>query len=144
MGLGLSIFDIMGPVMVGPSSSHTAGALRIGKKVQALTGKGIRRAHIVLYNSFADTGEGHGTTLAIVAGLLGFDTFSHKIKYSHNHAWIEGMEIDFERDYDETKHPNSALIIVEKFSGQTIAGYGESLGGGIIRFRRIKIAEVIE
>ncbi len=144
MGSALSIFDIMGPVMVGPSSSHTAGALKIGKKVQAMAGEGIRRAHIILFNSFADTGEGHGTTLAIVGGLLGLDTFSHEIKFSHNKAYAEGMEIEFEKEHDETKHPNSALIIVEKYTGEIIAGYGESLGGGIIKFEPIKIAEVVE
>ncbi len=139
-----SIFDIMGPVMVGPSSSHTAGALKIGSKVKALAGAGIRSAHIVLYNSFADTGEGHGTNLAIVAGLLGLDTFSHEIKFSHNIAHVNGMTIDIEKEHDESKHPNSALIIIEKFSGEMIAGFGESLGGGIITFNEIKIAKVSE
>lgn len=128
--------------MVGPSSSHTAGAVKIGSKVKALAGEGIRKAQIVLYNSFADTGEGHGTNLAIVAGLLGLDTFSHEIKFSHDRAWTNGMTIEIEKDHDPSKHPNSALIIIEKYSGEIVAGFGESLGGGIIRFSEIKIAEV--
>ena len=67
----MDIFDIIGPVMVGPSSSHTAGAVRIGYISQRLMGEQISKAEILLYGSFLDTGKGHGTNKAIVAGLLG-------------------------------------------------------------------------
>ncbi|MEK6941939.1 MAG: serine dehydratase beta chain [archaeon] len=138
------IFDIMGPVMVGPSSSHTAGALRIGASVFAKIGDDLKRAHIVLYNSFADTGEGHGTVFAIVAGLLGLDTFNPKIKKSHDIAWLSGVEIDFERAYDESKHPNSTMIIAQKYSGETFVGYGESIGGGAITFKDLSVQRPTE
>ncbi|MFP3393722.1 serine dehydratase beta chain, partial [Brevibacillus sp. SIMBA_076] len=77
-----SVFDIIGPVMIGPSSSHTAGAARIGRVARHLFDREPEWAHISFYGSFAKTYKGHGTDVAIVGGLLDFDTFDERIKES--------------------------------------------------------------
>lgn len=92
-----SVFDIIGPVMVGPSSSHTAGAARIGLVARKLFGRKPEWAHISFYGSFAETYRGHGTDVAIVAGLLGFDTFDDRLPNALEIARIEGLDVSFSR-----------------------------------------------
>lgn len=88
----MNVFDILGPVMIGPSSSHTAGAARIGLMTRALLGKTPVKAHIFLHGSFAKTYKGHGTDKALVAGILGMQTDDERIRFSLDVAKKEGLE----------------------------------------------------
>ena len=108
----MDIFDIIGPVMVGPSSSHTAGAVRIGYISQRLMGEQISKAEILLYGSFLDTGKGHGTNKAIVAGLLGMKPDDMRIPESLDIAKKRGIEITFGKSSLKEAHPNSAQLIL--------------------------------
>ena len=92
----MNVFDILGPVMIGPSSSHTAGAARIGLMTRALLGKTPVKAHIFLHGSFAKTYKGHGTDKALVAGILGMQTDDERIRFSLDVAKKEGLEIQIE------------------------------------------------
>lgn len=137
----MNIFDIIGPVMVGPSSSHTAGVVRIGLAARKLMGEPIRRAEILLYGSLLATGKGHGTDCAIVAGLLGFKPDDERISHSQELAAEQGMEILFgEADLKEA-HSNSVLLKLTGVSGRTMEIVGESLGGSLINIRSINGVE---
>ena len=128
----LDIFDILGPVMVGPSSSHTAGAVRIGNMARTLLGGRPVRARIGLYGSFAGTGKGHGTDRAIIAGLLGMQTDDERIASSFACAAQEGMAFTFESVKLTGEHPNTAKLILTARSGRTMEMVASSLGGGRI------------
>ena len=133
----MNLFDIVGPVMVGPSSSHTAGAVKIGYVARKLMGQPIVKAKILLYGSFLATGKGHGTGFALVAGLLGMQPDDDRIPHSIEIAEKEGMEIQFgEADLQEA-HPNSAQLILTGESGRQLEVIGESVGGS-----RINIASI--
>ena len=106
----MDLFDIVGPIMVGPSSSHTAGAVRMGYVAGKLLGEPVKKAEILLYGSFLATGEGHGTKKAIVAGLLGMQPDDYKIADSFEIAQTRGMEITFGEARLEEAHPNTAVI----------------------------------
>lgn len=133
----MNIFDIVGPVMVGPSSSHTAGAARIGYVAQKLLGEKVKEASIGLYGSFQATGTGHGTQKALIAGLLGMMPDDMRIPDSFSIAKESGMEFSFEEANLKDAHPNSAELKLEGISGRKLSVVGESLGGG-----RINIAKV--
>lgn len=135
----MDIFDIIGPVMVGPSSSHTAGAVRIGYISQKLMGEQIKEANILLYGSFLDTGKGHGTNKAIVAGLLGMQPDDMRIPHSMEIAEKKGIKVTFGKSTLKEAHPNSAQIILTGISGKQLEVVGESLGGS-----RINIAQIDE
>ena len=107
-----SVFDIIGPVMIGPSSSHTAGAARIGKIARDLFGKQPTWARIHLYGSFAETYKGHGTDVAIVGGLLNYDTFDERIKTAFDDAKTAGLTFEFIPETAHTEHPNTARIVI--------------------------------
>ena len=108
----MNLFDILGPVMVGPSSSHTAGAVKIGYVSRKLMAQPIKKARILLYGSFLATGKGHGTQLAIVAGLLGMRPDDSRIPHSIEYAKEAGMEVEIgEADLKEG-HPNSVQLIL--------------------------------
>ena len=127
-----SVFDIIGPVMIGPSSSHTAGAVRIGKVVNSIFGEIPDTVTFHLYNSFAKTYRGHGTDKALVAGILGMDTDNPDIKNSLEIAHQKGISIywDILKD-SNAPHPNTAKITVEK-GDKTMSITGVSIGGGNI------------
>lgn len=126
-----SVFDIIGPIMVGPSSSHTAGAVRIGRFARTIMGGTPRRAQILLHGSFLETGPGHGTDKGIVAGLLGMETFDPQVKESFDVAAREGMAFEIgEIDLGPKIHPCSAKLILEAEDGKTIEIIGTSIGGG--------------
>lgn len=133
----MNIFDILGPVMVGPSSSHTAGAVKIGYISKELLGDIPIKAEIFLHGSFALTGEGHGTDKALVAGLLGMQTDDSRIPESFDIAKKEKMEFVFNKIELKNAHPNSVLMKLEAASGRKLEIIAASLGGG-----RIKIAEI--
>lgn len=129
----MNILDILGPVMVGPSSSHTAGAARIGMMARRLLGEGTpSRATITLYGSFAATGQGHGTDRAIIAGLLGMKPDDERIAVSFDWAVAAGMEFTFLRSKLSAEHPNTAHIDLVSKSGKTLSVTASSLGGGRI------------
>ena len=129
----LDIFDILGPVMVGPSSSHTAGAVRIGRMAATLLGEAPVRAAIGLYGSFAETGRGHGTDRAVVAGLLGMGPDDLEIPRSFELAQVRGLEFSFYTARLREAHPNTAVLEVEGASGRRLAMRAASTGGGRIR-----------
>ena len=112
----LDIFDILGPVMVGPSSSHTAGAVRIGRMARTLLGAEVARADIGLHGSFADTGRGHGTDRALVAGLLGMKPDDLGIPQSFEIAANQGLEFHFHTARLRDAHPNTAVSFTGIFN----------------------------
>lgn len=126
-----SVFDIIGPVMIGPSSSHTAGAARIGLVTRELFGRQPKWAKIYLYGSFAETYKGHGTDIAIVGGLLGFDTFDERIKTSFELAKEADMTFQFIPENGHTEHPNTARLVIGDDAGE-MELIGVSIGGGKI------------
>lgn len=133
----MNIFDIVGPVMVGPSSSHTAGAVKIGYVSSKLMSEKIIRAEILLYGSFLATGKGHGTDMALVAGLLGMQPDDARIPRSIEIAKKEGMEIVFGKAKLEEAHPNSVLLKLTGEDGRQLEVVGESLGGSLINIASI-------
>lgn len=133
----MDIFDIVGPIMVGPSSSHTAGAVRIGYIAGKLLEEPIKKAEILLYGSFLATGEGHGTKKAIVAGLLGMKPDDYNISKSFEIANDKNIQIEFGEAKLTEAHPNSALIKLESMTGTKLEILGESIGGS-----RINIAQI--
>jgi L-serine dehydratase len=135
----VSILDIIGPVMVGPSSSHTAGACRIGLLARCLVGGTPERATIELHGSFARTGEGHGTDKAIVAGLMGFAPDDERLRDALTIADGEGLSYTFEKTRlgdDGVTHPNTARISLTH-GAKDAQLVGSSLGAG-----RILITEI--
>jgi L-serine dehydratase len=133
----VSLFDILGPVMVGPSSSHTAGACRLGLMARAILGGTPERAHIRLHGSFAATGEGHGTHRAIVGGLIGLAPDDLRLREAYDHARAAGLRWEFESvDLGEDAHPNTAVIALELGDERTTVR-GASVGGG-----RVVVTEV--
>jgi len=124
-----SVFEIIGPVMIGPSSSHTAGAARIGRVARDLFGRQPEWARIHLYGSFAETYKGHGTDVAIIGGLLDYDTFDERIKTAFEDAAALGMSFEFIPEEEEADHPNTAKIVIGDSQGE-MELVGISIGGG--------------
>ena len=133
----MNIFDIVGPVMVGPSSSHTAGAVRIGFVARKLLGEEVKKAEILLYGSFLATGKGHGTDRALIAGLLGMQPDDERVPFSFEEAKNAGMQFSFGEANLKEAHPNSVVLILTGKSGKEIEIIGASLGGG-----RMKICKI--
>ncbi len=130
----ISVFDVIGPNMIGPSSSHTAGALRIALVAKKLVGDDIKQVTFVLYGSFAKTYKGHGTDRALVAGMLGMNTEDERIKNAFVYAKQQGLNYRFETDDTELEyHPNIVDIIVTHGDGTTTSVMGASTGGGNIK-----------
>ena len=135
----VSLLDIIGPVMVGPSSSHTAGACRLGLLARCLVGGTPERARVELHGSFARTGEGHGTDKAIVGGLMGFRPDDERIREALGIAEREGLDYKFEKTTlgEETEiHPNTVRITIERGDRSSIM-VGSSLGAG-----RVLVTEI--
>jgi len=126
----VSILDIIGPIMVGPSSSHTAGACRIGLLTRMMVGGTPERARIELHGSFARTGEGHGTDKAIAGGLMGFRPDDERLRDALEIAEREGLDYRFEKTtLDEEAHPNTVRITLER-GDRSAQMMGSSLGAG--------------
>lgn len=138
----LDIFEILGPIMVGPSSSHTAGAVRIGQMARTLLGEEPVRADIGLYGSFAETGQGHGTDRALVAGLLGMKPDDLRIPHSFEAAEAAGLTFVIRPAELREAHPNTAVVTVEGRSGKRTCVQAASVGGGRIRVDRLDGVEV--
>lgn len=133
----INIFDMMGPVMVGPSSSHTAGAARIGNMGRTLLGEEVARADIGLYGSFAETGFGHGTDRALLAGLLGMKPDDLRIPNAYEEANRAGMAYSFRTVELRDAHPNTALLELTGKSGKQLTLQASSMGGGAIVVNKI-------
>src|SRR3954466_12352730 len=126
----VSLLDIIGPVMVGPSSSHTAGACRLGLLARCLVGGTPQSAVLQLHGSFARTGEGHGTDKAIVGGLMGFRPDDERLRTALEIAEGEGLSYTFEKTaLGDDVHPNTVRITLERGSGKAPV-MGSSLGAG--------------
>jgi L-serine dehydratase len=126
-----TVFDIIGPVMIGPSSSHTAGAARIGRVARTLFGEKPDKADIYFYGSFAKTYKGHGTDVALVGGILDFDTFDSRITDALKIAKDENIQVIFYKEEAITDHPNTAKVVLSK-DQERIELVGVSIGGGKI------------
>lgn len=126
-----SVFDIIGPTMVGPSSSHTAGAVRIGLVARGLFSEMPDQVDIYLYGSFMETYKGHGTDVALVGGLLGYDTDDDRLPTSIQTAETMGIRINFIEMKEERSHPNTTILHMRK-GDKDISVEGISIGGGNI------------
>ena len=133
----IDIFDIMGPIMVGPSSSHTAGAVRIGRMARTLLGEEPVKAALHLHGSFAETGVGHGTDRALIAGLLGMAPDNLDIPNSFAIAEERGLDFNFDEIDLRDVHPNSVLMEVEGDKGTKLSIQACSVGGGRIVVEKI-------
>lgn len=133
----MDIFDLIGPIMVGPSSSHTAGAVRIGLVSRKLLGEEVQRAELYLHGSFADTGAGHGTDKALIAGLLGMEPDDERIPHSFEYAENTGLEFSFGVTELRAAHPNSVLLKLRGKNGGEVEIVAASVGGGRIQIRRL-------
>lgn len=131
------VFDIVGPVMIGPSSSHTAGAVRLGLMARAILGEEPVRAGIQLTGSFARTYRGHGTDKALAAGILGFMPDDVRIREALSLAASMGLELAFQKVDIPDAPPNTAIIHLTGTEGRTVKVQGASVGGGNIRITGI-------
>lgn len=136
-GIDVNVFDIMGPIMVGPSSSHTAGAAKIGYIARKLMREEIKEAKLYLHGSFLLTGKGHGTDKALIAGLMGMKPDDERIPDSFQYAKERGLEFEFARIDLKGAHPNSVKINLVGVSGNIIEVIGSSIGGGSIIINQI-------
>ncbi|MEA5039711.1 MAG: L-serine ammonia-lyase, iron-sulfur-dependent subunit beta [Clostridiaceae bacterium] len=139
--MAYNLFDILGPVTIGPSSSHTAGAVRIGLACRLLLGGDVKKAKITFYGSFAETYKGHGTDKAVVGGLLGFNTDNEKIRESLQLAEFRGMQFEIDTAEDPRFHPNTVVIRAQNAQRQ-VKLRACSVGGGAIRLQEINGFEV--
>lgn len=139
----ISIFDVIGPNMIGPSSSHTAGAVSIALLARKLFPGEIIKAEFILYGSFAQTGAGHGTDKALLGGILGFETDDERIRDAFAIAAERGVEYHFSKGEDDSVgHPNTVDILLEGAQGERQSIRGESVGGGKVRIVRINDIDV--
>lgn len=128
-----SVFDMIGPVMIGPSSSHTAGVVRIGRVARKILGKNPETAEITFYNSFARTYEGHGSDRAIIAGLMDYKTDDERIRNAFDHAKEIGFGYKFRSVGNaNTMHPNTVKVSAS-VGERKVEVIGESRGGGVIK-----------
>lgn len=133
-----SIFDIIGPIMIGPSSSHTAGAVRLGLLSRTLYGKKPSQVEITLYNSFAQTQKGHGTDKGVIGGILGFNVDNPDIKFAKDIAKKENLKFSINSTQDPNRHPNSVDIILDN----NMEIKGNSKGAGEIEIIQINDFQV--
>ena len=140
----ISVFDVLGPNMIGPSSSHTAGAASIALLARKMMpGGSLKQVDFTLYGSFAKTYRGHGTDRALLGGIMGFHTDDKRIPNSFSIAADRGLLYTFTPDETETEiHPNTVDIRMTSDSGRVMTVRGESLGGGKVRITRINQVEV--
>ncbi|WP_061994106.1 L-serine ammonia-lyase, iron-sulfur-dependent subunit beta [Clostridium sp. ATCC 25772] len=134
-----SAFDILGPIMIGPSSSHTAGAARLAKIAAKIGGENIKKVRFLLHGSFAKTYKGHGTDKALVAGILGMDPKDERLRTSMEIAKEKGLEYTFEEvDLGEDVHPNTVKFILTTDKGNDVTVVGSSIGGGNIEIFEVE------
>ncbi|MDQ0151214.1 L-serine ammonia-lyase, iron-sulfur-dependent subunit beta [Eubacterium multiforme] len=133
----VGVFDILGPIMIGPSSSHTAGAARLGKVARAVAGDEVVEVTFYLHGSFAKTYKGHGTDRALVAGILGMEPSDKRLRNSLEIAREKGLKFSFvESDLGDV-HPNTVKFVMVTKSGETREVVGSSIGGGSIKINEV-------
>ena len=128
----MNVFDILGPVMIGPSSSHTAGAARIGRITRTLLGAPAVKADILLHGSFAKTYKGHGTDKALIAGIMGMATDDVRIRQAPELAKAAGLKVHISTGDIDGAHPNTARVTLTDANGRQVSLLGSSIGGGNI------------
>lgn len=133
----MDLFDLIGPVMIGPSSSHTAGAARIGLTARLLLGEEVVRAEIGFHGSFAKTYRGHGTDRAIVGGLMGMSVDDERLRDSMELARAAGLTVSFHTVVIRGAHPNTVRVTVTGVSGKMLNMEAASVGGGNIEVHKI-------
>ena len=138
----MTVFDIIGPVMIGPSSSHTAGAARLGYLANCILGERPVKAEITLSGSFAQTYRGHGTDKALIAGIIGMQSDDERLRTSLEYATQHGMEYHFETRDIPGAHPNTAWMHLVGEHGAQCTLQGASIGGGNILVTEINGMEV--
>lgn len=131
------LFDMIGPVMIGPSSSHTAGAARIGKAARMLLGAAPKRASVGLCGSFQKTYQGHGTDKALIGGMLGMEIDDTRLRDSGAYAGEAGFQVDFYNAGLKNAHPNTVVIDLSDETGRSVNLRASSIGGGEIRIEAI-------
>lgn len=139
----LSIFEILGPIMIGPSSSHTAGAAKLAKIAKSIAGKYIMKVTFKLHGSFAETYQGHGTDRALLAGILGLSASDSRIRDAFELAERSNLEYHFEKADLGFVHPNTVLFELTLVDGSQVSIMGASIGGGAIEVTRINNVEVM-
>ena len=139
----ISAFDVLGPNMIGPSSSHTAGAVAISLLAQKMISGTITSVHFTLYGSFAKTYRGHGTDRALLGGIMGFQTDDERIRDSFAIAAERGLNFIFStNEIDTDVHPNTVDIRMENEKQEVMTIRGDSLGGGKVRISKINGVDV--
>ena len=139
----MNVFDIIGPVMIGPSSSHTAGAVRLGRVANKLTdNKPLKQVEITLSGSFAQTYKGHGTDRALLAGIMGYHSYSSEIRDALEIATKRGIEYTFVKEDIKGAHPNTARIHFILEDGEEGTVQGASVGGGNILVSQVNGMDV--
>ena len=138
----MNAFDIIGPIMIGPSSSHTAGACRIGNYARAVLGEEPMNVTIRFSGSFRTTYKGHGTDKALIGGLLGFNTDDIRIRDSLDIIKKDKRDFQIVEEDIELAHPNTVLITMKKKNGDVVSLQGASIGGGNIAITKINDVDV--
>ncbi len=136
------LFDVIGPIMVGPSSSHTAGACRLGRMAKVLYARDIKKVKFHLHGSFKSTYQGHGTDRALVAGIMGYDTDDERIKDALNIAKDRGIDFEFLPINLNYAHPNTVKTEFIDDNGESFYIIGSSIGGGAIEITNINGVDV--
>jgi L-serine dehydratase len=139
----IGLFDVIGPIMVGPSSSHTSGAATIAWMARQIFSGKPEKVTFTLYGSFAETYNGHGTDRALIGGILGFKSDDVRIRRAYAEARKNWIAVDFVVDKDTyVSHPNTVDVLMTGEDGHTLLIRGESVGGGRVRIRRLNDIEV--
>lgn len=138
----IGVFDVIGPMMIGPSSSHTAGAARLGKIARTIVNKPIQEVKFLLHGSFKETYKGHGTDRALVAGILGMSPEDERLRDSLTLAEQEKIKVTFEKTDLGQVHPNTVKILIKDTNGQDWEILGSSIGGGLISISEINGSQV--
>lgn len=139
----ISLFDVIGPIMIGPSSSHTSGAASIAWMSRQILDGEPAKVKFTLYGSFADTYLGHGTDRALIGGILGYMPYDTRIPDSYEYAKEAGIEVSFVADHEtHMPHPNTVNVEIEAKDGHKLSVRAESVGGGRVRITKINDIKV--
>jgi len=139
---GIGVFDILGPIMIGPSSSHTAGAARLGKIARSIAGGDIAEVTFLLHGSFAKTYKGHGTDRALVAGILGMEPSDERLRNSMDIANEKQIKFLFKEADLGDVHPNTVKFVMRTIDDKYCEVIGSSIGGGSIQIIEVNNNEV--
>ena len=137
-----SIFDVLGPIMIGPSSSHTAGAARLAKIAKDISNEKLKSVKFYLHGSFAQTYKGHGTDRALLAGILGYEPDDERLRDSLNIAEKENIKYEFIMSDLGLVHPNTVKFVLEDINGRITEIVGSSIGGGAVIITKINDFDV--